>query len=49
VWDENFDPFSNVIDVTIYHLREKIDRESPLKLIQTIRGTGYALRTPGEG
>lgn len=26
VWDENFDSFSNVIDVTVYHLREKVDR-----------------------
>ena len=44
VWDENFDPFSNVIDVTVYHLREKIDRGSDKPLIHTIRGSGYVLR-----
>jgi heavy metal response regulator len=45
VWDENFDSFSNVIDVTIYHLREKVDRNFELKLIHTVRGTGYVLQT----
>ncbi|MBN8248209.1 MAG: heavy metal response regulator transcription factor [Verrucomicrobia bacterium] len=44
VWDENFDPLSNVIDVTIYHLREKVDREFPVRLIHTVRGSGYVLR-----
>lgn len=44
VWDENFDPFSNVIDVTVYHLREKIDRGFDKPLIHTIRGSGYVLR-----
>jgi len=44
VWDENFDSFSNVIDVTIYHLREKIDRGHDPTLIKTIRGAGYVLR-----
>ena len=43
VWDENFDPMSNVIDVTIYHLREKVDRDFPSTLIQTVRGAGYLL------
>jgi two-component system, OmpR family, copper resistance phosphate regulon response regulator CusR len=45
VWDENFDPMSNVIDVTIYHLREKVDRDrdrAPV-LIHTVRGAGYLL------
>lgn len=45
-WDENFDAFSNVIDVTVYRLREKIDRDLPCKLIHTVRGAGYVLR-PG--
>lgn len=44
VWDENFDPFSNVIDVTVYHLREKVDRGFDKPLIHTIRGSGYVLR-----
>lgn len=43
VWDENFDPASNVIDVTIYHLREKLDREFDEPLIHTVRGSGYWL------
>jgi two-component system, OmpR family, copper resistance phosphate regulon response regulator CusR len=43
VWDENFDPMSNVIDVTIYHLREKVDRGRALALIHTVRGAGYML------
>lgn len=44
VWDENFDPLSNVIDVTVYHLREKVDRGFDPKLIHTVRGAGYVLR-----
>jgi two-component system copper resistance phosphate regulon response regulator CusR len=43
VWDENFDPMSNVIDVTIYHLREKVDRGRTPVLIHTVRGAGYVL------
>ena len=45
VWDENFDSFSNVIDVTVYHLREKIDRDFSTPLIQTLRGVGYILKS----
>jgi len=44
VWDENFDSFSNVIDVTVYHLRDKIDRGFDPALIKTVRGAGYVLR-----
>jgi heavy metal response regulator len=43
VWDENFDSFSNVIDVTMYHLREKVDRDFKPALIRTVRGVGYLL------
>jgi two-component system, OmpR family, copper resistance phosphate regulon response regulator CusR len=43
-WDENFDPLTNVIDVTIYHLREKVDREFASRLIHTVRGRGYLLQ-----
>jgi len=43
VWDENFDPFSNVIDVYIKRLRAKIDAGSPRRLIHTRRGEGYLL------
>ena len=43
VWDYNFDPQTNVVDVLICRLRNKIDRDFDRKLIQTIRGVGYAL------
>ena len=48
VWDENFDSFSNVIDVTVYHLREKVDRGFEPALIHTVRGAGYVLKSAGE-
>jgi two-component system copper resistance phosphate regulon response regulator CusR len=44
VWDENFDSFSNVIDVTLSHLRAKVDRGFEVPLIHTVRGAGYVLR-----
>lgn len=44
VWDYNFDPQTNVVDVLVCRLRNKIDREFEPKLIQTIRGVGYVLR-----
>lgn len=43
VWDMNFDPESNVIDVYVSHLRSKIDKNYTPKLIHTIRGQGYLL------
>lgn len=46
VWDENFDSFSNVIDVTLSHLRSKVDRGFPAPLIHTVRGAGYVLKAP---
>lgn len=49
VWDMNFDSDSNVIDVAIRRLRGKIDDEFEPKLIQTVRGMGYMLETPGNG
>ncbi|HXY24620.1 MAG TPA: response regulator transcription factor [Candidatus Acidoferrum sp.] len=45
VWDETFDPFSNLIEVYINRLRRKIDADSPKPLLQTRRGAGYALGT----
>jgi len=45
VWDYNFDPQTNVVESRICRLRDKIDRGFDLKLIQTVRGVGYALRT----
>jgi two-component system, OmpR family, copper resistance phosphate regulon response regulator CusR len=41
VWDENFDPFSNVIDVYIKRLRAKLDAGASRRLIHTRRGEGY--------
>jgi two-component system OmpR family response regulator len=43
VWDYNFNPQTNVIDVQISRLRTKIDRDRQPPLIQTIRGVGYRL------
>jgi two-component system copper resistance phosphate regulon response regulator CusR len=45
VWDDSFDPDSNLIEVYIQRLRRKIDDGQPLKLIRTRRGAGYTLTT----
>lgn len=47
VWDINFDTDTNLVDVYIRHLRNKIDRGFDSKLIHTVRGIGYVLRTVG--
>jgi two-component system, OmpR family, response regulator len=44
VWDYNFDPQTNVVDVLVCRLRNKIDRNFEKKLIHTIRGVGYVLK-----
>lgn len=44
VWDYNFDPGSNLVDVYIMRLRSKIDSSSAIKLLHTVRGSGYTLR-----
>ena len=44
VWDIHFDSFSNVIDVSVNHLRSKVDKDYPKKLIHTVRGRGYVLK-----
>ncbi len=44
VWDYNFDPQTNVIDVHISRLRAKIDKDFPEPLLQTVRGAGYRLQ-----
>ena len=44
VWDMNFDSFTNVIDVYINRLRQKIDRGFERPLIHTIRGRGYMIK-----
>jgi two-component system copper resistance phosphate regulon response regulator CusR len=49
VWDENFDPFSNVIDVYVRRLRKKIDEGFSKPLIHTRRGEGYFFSADPEG
>lgn len=44
VWDENFDPFSNVIEVYVNRLRRKVDSDEPHRIL-TRRNEGYMLRT----
>lgn len=44
VWNEDFDSFTNVIDVYIKYLRNKIDSDFKKQLIHTIRGVGYILK-----
>ncbi len=44
IWDYNFDPGTNVVDVYINYLRKKIDATGKPSLIQTIRGVGYMLK-----
>ncbi|MCI0535860.1 MAG: response regulator transcription factor [Verrucomicrobiales bacterium] len=44
VWDYNFDPGTNLVDVYIQRLRKKVDGNFPNKLIETIRGVGYRIR-----
>lgn len=43
IWDLHFDPQTNVVDVLVHRLRNKIDKNYSQKLIQTIRGIGYAI------
>jgi two-component system, OmpR family, response regulator len=47
VWDHHFDPQTNVIDVHVSRLRQKIDRAFDHALLHTIRGAGYSLRATG--
>jgi len=44
IWDYNFDTGTNLIDVYVNHLRNKIDNGFEKKLIHTVRGVGYVLR-----
>jgi DNA-binding response OmpR family regulator len=46
VWGYNFDPNTNVVDVLVSRLRDKIDRPFSVKLLQTVRGVGYVLQPP---
>ena len=46
VWDYHFDPQTNVIDVHVSRLRQKIDKNFDRPLLNTVRGAGYCLRLP---
>ncbi|HSY18842.1 MAG TPA: response regulator transcription factor [Candidatus Acidoferrales bacterium] len=43
VWDQSFQGLTNIVDVYVRHLREKVDDASPVKLLRTVRGVGYSL------
>lgn len=47
VWDMNFDPGTNVVDVHVRRLRAKVDEPFERKLIHTVRGVGYVLEDRG--
>ncbi len=44
VWGYNLDSFSNVVDIYVHYLRNKIDRDFSEPLIRTVRGVGYSLK-----
>ncbi len=46
VWDYNFDPGTNLVEVYVQRLRKKVDGMSSAKLIETIRGVGYRINVP---
>jgi len=48
VWDESFQGLTNIVDVYVRHLRNKVDDPSPKKLIRTVRGVGYSISDDGE-
>jgi DNA-binding response OmpR family regulator len=49
VWKHNFDPESNIIDVYIKRLRNKIEKDGTPRVIQSIRGVGYRVREKAPG
>jgi two-component system OmpR family response regulator len=46
IWDYDFDPQTNVVEVLISRLRRKVDQDFANKMIHTIRGVGYVLHPP---
>jgi len=44
VWGYDAEPASNVVDIYVHYLRDKIDRDSPQPLIRTVRGVGYTIK-----
>jgi DNA-binding response OmpR family regulator len=43
VWDQSFDGVTNIVDVYVRHLRNKVDDSFQQKLIRTVRGVGYSI------
>jgi DNA-binding response OmpR family regulator len=48
VWDQSFDGITNIVDVYIRHLRNKVDEGREPKLLKTVRGVGYTIREGAE-
>jgi two-component system OmpR family response regulator len=48
VWDASFDSMSNLVDVTVYRLRKRLEKAGGNDLIHTVKGAGYQLREPEE-
>jgi two-component system, OmpR family, copper resistance phosphate regulon response regulator CusR len=48
VWDQSFDGATNIVDVYVRHLRNKVDEGHERKLIRTVRGVGYAISDEGQ-
>jgi DNA-binding response OmpR family regulator len=48
VWDQSFDGATNIVDVYVRHLRNKVDEGQERKLIRTVRGVGYAIGDEGQ-
>jgi len=48
VWDQSFDGFTNIVDVYVRHLRAKVDDAHEIKMLRTVRGTGYMIRSEDE-
>src|SRR5205823_6985047 len=44
VWNYSFDPQTNVVDVLICRVRNKVDKDFPTKMIHTLRGVGYVIK-----
>ncbi|MGC2032611.1 MAG: response regulator transcription factor [Steroidobacteraceae bacterium] len=45
IWDYSFDPQTNVVDVLVHRLRSKLEKSFPKKIMHTIRGVGYVLKS----
>jgi len=48
VWDQSFDGFTNIVDVYVRHLRAKVDDAHEFKMLRTVRGSGYVVRSENE-